>query len=162
MVKNRKEGEQSEKKPTLSHLNTEGSANMVDVSDKPISLRIAKAYGKISLNQEVIALIKEDKIKKGSVLSTAQIAGIMAAKRTWDVIPLCHSLILNKADVTLTLKEDHISAESYISCNGNTGVEMEALHAVTVALLTVYDMCKAVDKNMVISDIRLIEKWKKY
>lgn len=152
--KNRKE------KTALSHLSKDGKINMVDVSGKPLSLRIARASGWISLNRESLDLVRENGMKKGSVLTTAQIAGIMAAKRTWDVIPLCHSLILNKVDVNLTIENNGIKAESYISCTGNTGVEMEALHAVSVALLTVYDMCKAVDKKMVISEIKLEEKAK--
>lgn len=152
--KNRKE------KTALSHLSKDGKINMVDVSGKPLSLRIARASGWISLNRESLDLVRENGMKKGSVLTTAQIAGIMAAKRTWDVIPLCHSLILNKVDVNLTIENNGIKAESYISCTGNTGVEMEALHAVSVALLTVYDMCKAVDKKMVISEIKLEKKTK--
>ncbi|MDO9680081.1 MAG: cyclic pyranopterin monophosphate synthase MoaC [Bacteroidales bacterium] len=154
------QSDNSNKGPALSHLSKDGNVNMVDVSGKPLSSRTARATGWISLNGETLRLIEENGIKKGSVLTTAQIAGIMAAKRTWDVIPLCHSLILNKADVNLTIETIGIKAESYISCIGNTGVEMEALHAVSVALLTVYDMCKAVDKNMVISEIRLEEKTK--
>lgn len=150
----------SKEKTALSHLSKDGNINMVDVSGKPLSLRIARATGWISLTRESLDLVSENGMKKGSVLTTAQIAGIMAAKRTWDVIPLCHSLILNKVDVTLTIENNGIKAESYISCTGNTGVEMEALHAVSVALLTVYDMCKAVDKKMVISEIKLEEKTK--
>lgn len=144
----------------MTHLTAEGDVNIVDVSGKPLSSRSARASGRISLNPETIRLIRENGLKKGSVLTTAQIAGIIAAKRTWDVIPLCHTLILNKADVSLTVDKDGIRAESYINCTGNTGVEMEALHAVSVALLTVYDMCKAVDKSMVISAIKLVEKTK--
>ncbi|PKO96629.1 MAG: cyclic pyranopterin monophosphate synthase MoaC [Bacteroidetes bacterium HGW-Bacteroidetes-7] len=155
-----KSNKKSKEKTALSHLSKDGKINMVDVSGKPLSSRIARASGWISLNRESLSLVRENGIKKGSVLTTAQIAGIMAAKRTWDVIPLCHSLILNKVDVTLTIENNGIKAESYISCTGNTGVEMEALHAVSVALLTVYDMCKAVDKKMVISEIKLDEKTK--
>ena len=130
----------------FSHTDENGKANMVDVGDKPLSKRVAKASGHISLSQETIVLIKEN--------------GIMAAKKTYELIPLCHQLLLNKADVRLTIAEDGIRAESYVSCTGNTGVEMEALTAVSVALLTVYDMCKAVDKKMIIGGIELIEKTK--
>lgn len=144
----------------FSHTDENGKANMVDVGDKPLSKRVAKASGHISLSQETIVLIKENGLKKGDLLSVAQIAGIMAAKKTYELIPLCHQLLLNKADVRLTIAKDGIRAESYVSCTGNTGVEMEALTAVSVALLTVYDMCKAVDKKMIIGGIELIEKTK--
>lgn len=144
----------------FSHTDENGKANMVDVGDKPLSKRVAKASGHISLSQETIVLIKENGLKKGDILSVAQIAGIMAAKKTYELIPLCHQLLLNKADVRLTIAKDGIRAESYVSCTGNTGVEMEALTAVSVALLTVYDMCKAVDKKMIIGGIELIEKTK--
>lgn len=144
----------------FSHTDEKGRANMVDVGDKPVSKRVAKASGHIALSQETIGLIKENGLKKGDLLSVAQIAGIMAAKKTYELIPLCHQLLLNKADVRLTIVEDGIRAESYVSCTGNTGVEMEALTAVSVALLTVYDMCKAVDKKMVIGGIELTEKTK--
>lgn len=144
----------------FSHTDENGKANMVDVGDKPLSKRVAKASGHISLSQETIVLIKENGLKKGDLLSVAQIAGIMAAKKTYELIPLCHQLLLNKADVRLTIEKDGIRAESYVSCTGNTGVEMEALTAVSVALLTVYDMCKAVDKKMIIGGIELIEKTK--
>lgn len=144
----------------FSHTDENGKANMVDVGDKPLSKRVAKASGHISLSQETIVLIKENGLKKGDLLSVAQIAGIMAAKKTYELIPLCHQLLLNKADVRLTIAEDGIRAESYVSCTGNTGVEMEALTAVSVALLTVYDMCNAVDKKMIIGGIELIEKTK--
>lgn len=144
----------------FSHTDEKGRANMVDVGDKPLSKRVAKASGHISLSGETIGLIRENGLKKGDLLSVAQIAGIMAAKKTSELIPLCHQLLLNKADVTLTIVDDGIRAKSFVSCTGNTGVEMEALTAVSVALLTVYDMCKAVDKNMVIGRIELIEKTK--
>ncbi|PKP42990.1 MAG: cyclic pyranopterin monophosphate synthase MoaC [Bacteroidetes bacterium HGW-Bacteroidetes-10] len=145
---------------SFSHTDEKGRANMVDVGEKPVSKRVARAAGHISLSEETVELIRENGLKKGDLLSVAQIAGIMAAKKTSDLIPLCHQLLLNKADVKLTLFPGGISAESYVSCNGNTGVEMEALTAVSVALLTVYDMCKAVDKKMVISKIELLEKTK--
>lgn len=145
---------------TLSHTNKDGKVNMVDVGSKDISKRIAKAKGHIRLFVDTIELIKENNIKKGSVLSCAQIAGIMAAKKCPELIPLCHPLLLTKVDVDLHLDADGVFVESLVSCSGQTGVEMEALTAVSVALLTVYDMCKAVDKNMVIDNIELVEKSK--
>ena len=144
----------------FSHTDENGKANMVDVGDKPLSKRVAKASGHISLSQETIVLIKENGLKKGDILSVAQIAGIMAAKKTYELIPLCHQLLLNKADVRLTIAKDGIRAESYVSCTGNTGVEMEALTAVSVAALTLYDMLKGVDRSMVIQNIRLLAKEK--
>jgi cyclic pyranopterin phosphate synthase len=145
----------------LTHTDDKGKASMVDIGAKEIQHRIARAAGNISLNNETVALIKENQIKKGDVLSTAQIAGINAAKQTGFLIPLCHNITLEKVAVKMNLKEEGVIAESEISCTGKTGVEMEALTAVSVALLTVYDMCKAADKNMVISNIRLLEKIKK-
>jgi len=144
----------------LSHTDAKGKANMVDVSLKPDQLRIAKASGKIILNKETIKLIKENEIKKGDVLTIAEIAGIQAAKQTPLLIPLCHPLQITKVDVKAQIVKDGVEVNSAVSCLGQTGVEMEALTAVSVALLTVYDMCKAVDKTMVISEIHLIEKTK--
>lgn len=144
----------------FSHTKEDGKVNMVDVGDKGISNRVAKAKGHIRLANETIELIKENNLKKGSVLSCAQIAGIMAAKKCSELIPLCHPLLLTKIDVELTLDHDGVSAVSLVRCTGNTGVEMEALTAVSVALLTVYDMCKAVDKSMVIDNTELVEKHK--
>ncbi|MEA4868127.1 MAG: cyclic pyranopterin monophosphate synthase MoaC [Bacteroidia bacterium] len=145
----------------LTHLDNDGNANMVDVGQKAITARSASASGHISLSENTIELILENRIKKGSVLTVAKIAGIMAAKKTSDIIPLCHPLLLNVADVNLTIEENGVKAVSYVSCNGNTGVEMEALNAVSSSLLTIYDMCKAVDKEMVISGIKLLSKEKK-
>ena len=139
----------------FSHLNNEGKANMVDVGGKPEQQRLAKASGFIQLQPETIALIKENLIKKGDVLTVAEIAGIQAAKETSRLIPLCHPLLLTKVEVKSTIKTDGILMESLVKCTGQTGVEMEALTAVSVALLTVYDMCKAVDKQMVLSEIKL-------
>lgn len=139
----------------FSHLNNEGKANMVDVGGKPEQQRLAKASGFIQLQPETIALIKENLIKKGDVLTVAEIAGIQAAKETSRLIPLCHPLLLTKVEVKSTIKSDGILMESLVKCTGQTGVEMEALTAVSVALLTVYDMCKAVDKQMVLSEIKL-------
>ncbi|OJV20865.1 MAG: molybdenum cofactor biosynthesis protein C [Bacteroidetes bacterium 41-46] len=144
----------------LTHTDERGRANMVDVGNKPISARIATARGRILLSSETISLIRENGLKKGDLLTVAQIAGIMAAKKTCELIPLCHQLNLSKADVKITVQDDGVTAEGFASCNGNTGVEMEALTAVSVALLTVYDMCKAVDKNMVITNIELLSKSK--
>ena len=152
--------EKNNSKIVLTHTDETGRANMVDVGDKPVSARRATATGRILLSPETVELIRENGLKKGDVISVAQIAGIMAAKKTPELIPLCHQLNLNKVDVKITVQDDGVTAEGYASCNGNTGVEMEALTAVSVALLTVYDMCKAVDKNMVITNIELRSKSK--
>ena len=135
----------------LSHIdNNTGKANMVDV----------KAEGFISLNQEVVKQIETTNMKKGEVLSISEFAGIMAAKKTPELIPLCHQLNLTKIDVSATLKSNGVKITASSKCIGQTGVEMEALTAVSIALLTIYDMCKAIDKNMVIENIRLLEKSK--
>ena len=147
-------------KNEFSHTKNDGRVNMVDVGDKGVSKRVAKAKGHIRLAGETIELIRDNNLKKGSVLSSAQIAGIMAAKRCPELIPLCHPLLLTKIDVELSLDTDGVYVESMVSCTGKTGVEMEALTAVSIALLTVYDMCKAVDKFMVIDNIELVEKSK--
>ena len=144
----------------LSHVDEEGRARMVDVSAKPVQRRVAKARGRIRLAPSTAALIADNKLKKGDVLTVAEVAGIQAAKRTWDLIPLCHPLQLGKVDVQARLEDDAVTVTSEVSCVGRTGVEMEALTAVSVALLTVYDMCKAVDKAMTIGDIVLLKKTK--
>jgi cyclic pyranopterin phosphate synthase len=144
----------------LSHVDKKGKANMVDVGHKTGQLRIAKASGFIKLSKEAIKLIQENDIKKGDVLTLAEVAGIQAAKRTSDLIPLCHPLQITKVDVKAILEKDGVKIVSEIKCIGQTGVEMEALTAVGIALLTVYDMCKAVDKKMIIEKIVLIEKTK--
>jgi cyclic pyranopterin monophosphate synthase len=144
----------------LSHTDSKGKANMVDVSGKPDQLRIAKAIGKIFINKETIKLIKDNEIKKGDVLTVAEIAGIQAAKQTSGLIPLCHPLQITKIDVKTRVLNNAVEVSSQVNCVGQTGVEMEALTAVSVALLTIYDMCKAVDKGMIISEITLIEKKK--
>ena len=144
----------------FSHVDKNGKAKMVDVGKKPNQMRRAVASGTISLSAETIALIKENQIKKGDVLTVAQIAGINAAKQTSSLIPLCHPLVLDGIDVRLNLADSGVVTESEVRCTGRTGVEMEALTAVSVALLTVYDMCKAVDKNMQIGEITLNEKVK--
>lgn len=144
----------------LSHTNEDGMVKMVDVSDKDTSVREARAKGHITLKRETIDLIIENNLKKGSVLSCAQIAGIMAAKRCPELIPLCHQLMLTKIDVSVSVDPTGVYVESVAGCTGQTGAEMEALTAVSVALLTIYDMCKAVDKSMVIDNTELIEKSK--
>ena len=144
----------------LSHTNDKGKANMVDVGDKPLQHRTAIAKGRILLSEETVSLIRENELKKGDVLTVAEIAGIQAAKETSRLIPLCHPLQLTKVEVKTQLTETGVEVFATARCLGQTGVEMEALTAVSVALLTIYDMCKAVDKNMVISDISLIDKVK--
>jgi cyclic pyranopterin phosphate synthase len=144
----------------LSHVDEQGRAQMVDVSGKTPQRRTAKASGTIALAPATRDLIRRNQLQKGDVLAVAQIAGIQAAKQAGTLIPLCHPLVLDHIAVTLTLTEQGVSATSEVSCVGRTGVEMEALTAVTVALLTVYDMCKAVDKRMRIGDIFLVEKVK--
>ncbi|MBR8535317.1 cyclic pyranopterin monophosphate synthase MoaC [Carboxylicivirga sediminis] len=144
----------------LTHINKNGEANMVDVGDKPIQKRTARATGFIKLKANTVSLISNNMMKKGDVLSVARIAGIQAAKQTHILIPLCHALQLTKVDVSFDIKEDGIMVNSLSRCLGQTGVEMEALTAVNVALLTIYDMCKAVDKDMEMLDIRLVEKTK--
>jgi cyclic pyranopterin phosphate synthase len=130
----------------------------VDVGDKPITNREAIARGRITLSTEALRLIRTGAVKKGDPLQTARLAGIMAAKRTADVIPLCHPLPLSHADVSLRPRRDGYEIEARIRTSAQTGVEMEALHAVAVAALTIYDMIKAVDRRMIIGEIRLIEK----
>ena len=144
----------------LSHTDTEGKAVMVDIGTKTIQQRMARASGHIKLGEETLRLLKENSMKKGDVLTVAQLAGISAAKKTSGLIPLCHNIVLESIKLDLSADEKGVRAESEVRCTGKTGVEMEALTAVSVALLTVYDMCKAVDKNMIIDDIRLTEKIK--
>lgn len=144
----------------LSHLDEENRPVMVDVGDKKSQCRTAKAKGHITLEKSTIDLIKENKIKKGNVLITAELAGVQAAKRTFELIPLCHLLSLTKVDVKATLSETGVEITCEARCIGQTGVEMEALTGVSVGLLTIYDMCKAVDKKMVIGEIVLMEKEK--
>ncbi len=144
----------------LSHVDDFGRAKMVDVGAKPVQRRRARAAGTIRVAPETLELIRRNQLSKGDVLTVAQIAGVQAAKRTGDLIPLCHPLGLHNVEVTFELTPEGIRAIGEASCTGRTGVEMEALTAVSVALLTVYDMCKAVDKAMEISDVRLLEKVK--
>ena len=144
----------------LSHVDEDGRARMVDVGHKPLQRRTARAAGTILLAPETRELIRRNGMKKGDVLGVAQVAGIQAAKRTAELIPLCHPLPLDKIDVRLAVSPDGVTATSEVRCVGRTGVEMEALTAVAVALLTVYDMCKAVDSQMRIGPIALLEKVK--
>jgi cyclic pyranopterin phosphate synthase len=144
----------------LSHTNEQGKANMVDVTNKPPMFREAKAEGFIKLNPDTVHLIKENQMKKGDVLTVSEIAGIQAAKRTSELIPLCHPLQLTKVHVKASLQENGVHVTCLTKCIGETGVEMEALTGVQVALLTLYDMCKAVDKNMIIEQVHLLEKTK--
>jgi cyclic pyranopterin monophosphate synthase len=142
----------------LTHLDDAGNAAMVDVSAKAATAREAVAAGHISMSAEALAAIKEGAVKKGDVLATARIAGIMAAKKTSDLIPLCHPLMLSKVSVDFAFDESGIRATATARLTGQTGVEMEALTAASVALLTIYDMAKALDKAMVIGGIRLLSK----
>ena len=134
---------------------------MVDIGEKIIQSRIARASGHITLAPETIRLIEENQLKKGDVLTVAQLAGINAAKQTSSLIPLCHNIAIESVSVKLAVDNSGVKAESEVKCTGKTGVEMEALTSVSVALLTVYDMCKAVDKKMIIDHTELIEKIKK-
>ena len=145
----------------LTHTDKQGKAVMVDVGDKEIQLRIAKASGHIALADDTLRLIEENLLRKGDVLTVAQLAGICAAKQTSTLIPLCHNIVIDDVKVDVSTDPTGITVKSEVRCTGKTGVEMEALTAVTVALLTVYDMCKAVDKKMIIDNISLTEKIKR-
>lgn len=142
----------------LTHLDDSGAAHMVDVSGKADSVREAVAEGRIAMSADALAAIREGSAKKGDVLATARIAGIMAAKKTSDLIPLCHPLMLSKVSVDFAFEDDGIRVTALVRLTGKTGVEMEAMTAASVALLTIYDMAKALDKAMVIGDIRLLTK----
>ncbi len=145
----------------LTHTDENGRATMVDVGDKEIQVRIARARGHITLASDTLDLIRENLMKKGDVLTVAQIAGISAAKQASGLIPLCHNIVLDNVKVKMSEDASGVVAESEVRCSGRTGVEMEALTAVSIALLTVWDMCKAVDKNMIIDNITLVEKIKR-
>ncbi|MFN2476497.1 MAG: cyclic pyranopterin monophosphate synthase MoaC [Chthoniobacterales bacterium] len=145
----------------LSHIGEDGSARMVDVSAKPVMAREATAAGHISLRAETLALIAANKIAKGNVFATARIAAVQAAKQTSHLIPLCHGLNLSHVDVEITATDDGVEVECTARTAAQTGVEMEALTGVSLGLLTIYDMCKAVDKEMRISDVRLLRKTKR-
>ena len=144
----------------FTHFNDAGRARMVDVSGKDETVRTAVAAGRVRMNAETFTLVKTGGMKKGDVLTTAQIAGVMAAKKTSDMIPMCHTLLLTGVDLSFDLNETDCTVDitATVKCRGVTGVEMEALTAVSVAALTVYDMCKAVQKDMEITDIRLLQK----
>lgn len=142
----------------LTHFDAAGNAVMVDVSAKDVTARVAVAEGRVVMAPATLAAIRDRAIAKGDVLAVAQLAGIMAAKRTADLIPLCHPLALSKVTVTLEAEADGVGIEATVKVAGRTGVEMEALTAVSVAALTVYDMLKAVDRGMQITDIRLVMK----
>ena len=144
----------------LSHIGTDGQARMVDVSAKPFSARTAVASGKIRLRKETIDLIRRNQIAKGNVFATARIAGIQAAKQTPDLVPLCHPIALGNVEIDVVMGADHAQVKCTARTVGQTGVEMEALTGVAVALLTIYDMCKAVDGQMEIKDVKLVRKTK--
>ena len=144
----------------FTHFNDQGRAKMVDVGEKPPTRRTATAAARVLVNENTFALIRSGGMKKGDVLTVAQVAGVMGAKRTPDLIPMCHPILMDGIDLSLRLDEQRCAVEiqATVSCDGRTGVEMEALTAVSTAALTVYDMCKAVQKDVVITDIRLIKK----
>ncbi len=142
----------------LTHFNENGRSRMVDVSEKADTERVAIAKGSILMKPETIELIKEGKMKKGDVLSVAQVGGIMGAKKTSDIIPMCHNIFLTGCNIEFEIKENEIIIEATSKTYGKTGVEMEALSAVSICALTIYDMCKAVDKEMKITNIRLVKK----
>ena len=141
----------------LTHLDNNGQVNMVSVEEKAVTKRYAKAEGKIFVQPEVLALL-HDGAPKGNVIATAKIAGIMGAKKTSELIPLCHNLSLDKVSIDIVEESDGLKVTSYAACEGKTGVEMEAMVGVSTALLTIYDMLKAADKSMTISSVRLLEK----
>ena len=142
----------------FTHFNEQGRARMVDVSEKAPTLRTATAAGTVRMLPSTVDAIRRGGTPKGDVLAVAQVAGIMAAKRTSDVVPMCHPLALTGVDVRFALRDDAVDIEATVRCKGETGVEMEALHAVSAAALTIYDMCKALEKGMEITDIRLLAK----
>ena len=143
---------------TLTHLDADGAAHMVDVGDKAVTARQATATGRILMSREAAQAIRDGAVKKGDVLAVARVAGIMAAKRTSDLVPLCHPLPITRVSLDLSVEDDGIIATATVATDGKTGVEMEALTAVSVALLTVYDMAKAIDKGMTITGVRLLAK----
>nr|WP_325236788.1 cyclic pyranopterin monophosphate synthase MoaC [uncultured Oscillibacter sp.] len=142
----------------LTHINEQGRARMVDVTLKEITFRQAEAEGRVRMNPETVELIRTGGAPKGDVLAVAQVAGIMAAKRTHELIPMCHPLRLTAVDISFTLEETAVHIRSQVKCRGETGVEMEALTAASAAALTIYDMCKAVQRDMEITDVRLCRK----
>jgi cyclic pyranopterin monophosphate synthase len=144
----------------FSHLDSEGTARMVDVGEKAVVRRTATAAGRVSMSPQTVGMLREKALPKGDALNTARIAGVMAAKKTPELIPLCHGLDLTSVDVEFEVGEGSIEVFATARASDRTGVEMEALTAVSVAALTIYDMCKAVDKEMVIQEVRLLEKTK--
>ena len=144
----------------FTHFNEQGRAKMVDVGEKPVTTRTAVAAARVLVSRETFELIRSGGMKKGDVLTVAQVAGVMGAKRTPELIPMCHPILIDGIDLSLSLDEARLSVEvrASVSCDGRTGVEMEALTAAATAALTVYDMCKAVQKDMVITDLRLVSK----
>ncbi len=144
----------------FTHLDKKGNAVMVDVSSKPMVRRTAKAYGKIELQEETVRMIREKLLKKGDVLTTAKIAAISGAKETAHLIPLCHNICIDHVEIDFTLEDKAVEIRAGAVCTGKTGIEMETLTAVSIAALTIYDMCKAVDDTMKITEIRLLEKTK--
>ena len=142
----------------LTHINEQGRARMVDVTEKAVTFRTAIAEGRVRMAPETVRLIRAGGTPKGDVLAVAQVAGVMAAKRTHELIPMCHPLRLTGVDLRFTLEEDAVHILAEVKCKGETGVEMEALTAASAAALTIYDMCKAVQKDMEIGDIRLLRK----
>ena len=142
----------------LTHFNDKGRAYMVEVGEKDVTKRVAKAEGTILMREETLSMIKDGKHKKGDVLSVAQVAGIMAAKKTSEIIPMCHNIFLTGVDIDFEILDNGVKAVASVKTEGKTGVEMEALTAVSTCLLTIYDMCKAVDKDMEMMDIKLLEK----
>ena len=144
----------------LSHLDAEGKAVMVDVSSKPRTRRTATAAGRILMNPDTVRLIRDKLVQKGDALAVARVAGISAAKRTSELIPLCHNIRIDAVTVDTALRDDGVEITARAVCTESTGIEMEALTAVSVAALTLYDMCKAADKGMRITDIHLVEKTK--
>ena len=144
----------------LSHVDTEGNARMVDVGAKPVQKRTAVASGLIRMEAGTLTAIREDRVKKGDVLAVARIAGIQAAKATSGLIPLCHQLPLDSVQIEFTLDQEGVRATCTVSCQARTGVEMEALTGTSLALLTIYDMCKAIDKSMSLEQVRLLQKKK--
>lgn len=142
----------------LTHINQKGRAKMVDVGEKSFTDRTAVAKGEIIMNRETADKIREGGLKKGDVIGVAQVAGITGAKKTWDLIPMCHNIFISGCDMDFLVEENKVEITATLSTNGQTGIEMEALTAVSVAALTIYDMCKAIDKTMKIQNIRLVKK----
>lgn len=142
----------------FTHFDEQGRAHMVNVSEKDVTVRTAIAAGTVRMRADVVEAIRTGGVKKGDVLAVAQVAAIMAAKRTWELIPMCHPLMLTGVDVCFRLEKEAVRIRAEVRCKGATGVEMEALNAVSAAALTIYDMCKALQRDMEITDIRLLEK----